>query len=153
VRPGFVKMRYRAQGVTVGWHPAVHPLSLPVPVSVGASVPHDPIGKAVLQAYSTSSPGILGRGTAGGMLVVVQLFEVVCLSDTCAVHYDDMPPCRAAGAYCSISLAWWVVRCAENLVCVCGVHVLQSCRCSHQHKGSRGGFHPAAAAASRRAVS
>lgn len=46
VRPGWVKMRYTADGVTVAWHPAVHQLSLPVAVAAAPSGPLEPVGEA-----------------------------------------------------------------------------------------------------------
>jgi hypothetical protein len=80
-------MRYRAQGVTVGWHPAVHPLSLPVPVSASASVPQEPIGKAVMQAYTCAT------GSAAAMwaqsdkvacfLLQIQTIDFFCV---CVMH-------------------------------------------------------------------
>lgn len=45
VRPGWVKMRYTAEGVTVAWHPAAHPLSLPVPVVAAPGGPCEPVGR------------------------------------------------------------------------------------------------------------
>jgi hypothetical protein len=46
VRPGWVKMRYTADGVTVAWHPAVHQLSLPVAVVAAPDWPLEPVGEA-----------------------------------------------------------------------------------------------------------
>lgn len=45
LKPGWVRMRYTADGVTVAWHAAAHPLSLPVPVVAPPDTPLDPIGE------------------------------------------------------------------------------------------------------------
>jgi hypothetical protein len=45
MKPGWVRMRYTHEGVKVAWHPAAHPLSLPVPVAAAPNWPLEPVGE------------------------------------------------------------------------------------------------------------
>lgn len=53
VRPGWVKMRYTVDGVSVAWHPAAHPLSLPVALAAVPNWPLEPVGEELLSGWDS----------------------------------------------------------------------------------------------------